>query len=73
MKKLIHLGIDVGSTTIKAVVLDERQEMIFHRYRRHYADIVEAVASILKEAYTEFPDYLVKIMITGRRIAWPPA
>ncbi len=65
MKKLIHLGIDVGSTTIKAVVLDERQEMIFHRYRRHYADIVEAVASILKEAYTEFPDYLVKIMITG--------
>ena len=65
MKKLIHLGIDIGSTTVKVVVLDKNQKMIFSKYRRHYADIKESVISILQQAYEEFPDYMVTAMITG--------
>ena len=31
------LGIDIGSTTVKLVVLDENNEIIFGDYRRHHA------------------------------------
>lgn len=65
MEKTIHLGIDVGSTTVKAVVLDADYKMLFSQYRRHYSDIRESVELVLKEAYEQFQDHNVKVMITG--------
>lgn len=35
----IHVGLDVGSTTAKAVALNEKGEILFQTYRRHYSDI----------------------------------
>lgn len=34
----LKLGIDIGSTTVKAVLLAGRQ-VIFSDYRRHHADV----------------------------------
>ena len=38
---LYHIGLDIGSTTIKCVVLDEQQNLLYHTYERHYSHIVE--------------------------------
>lgn len=51
-----HLGIDVGSTTAKAVVFDPlAQRVLFSRYVRHNAHQVETVASLLRTVAKEFP------------------
>lgn len=34
MRELLA-GIDIGSTTVKLVILDEQKEMVFGKYRRH--------------------------------------
>ena len=35
MKKIFNVGIDVGSTTVKIVVLD-KDKVIFKKYTRHF-------------------------------------
>ena len=39
MKEVLHLGIDVGSTTIKLVLLDSKDNIIYSKYERHYSNI----------------------------------
>lgn len=36
---MIHAGLDVGSTTAKAVALNDQGDILFQTYRRHYSDI----------------------------------
>ncbi|HHT90872.1 MAG TPA: 2-hydroxyacyl-CoA dehydratase [Firmicutes bacterium] len=61
----VHLGIDVGSTTAKAVILDEKLNVIFSKYQRHYSDIKESVVSLITQAYEEFRDHHITLNITG--------
>ncbi len=35
-------GIDVGSTTVKLVIMDEDNQTVFSRYERHYSDVKAA-------------------------------
>ena len=44
------LGIDIGSTTVKIAILDKNNDVVFSDYKRHYANIQETLASLLKEA-----------------------
>lgn len=63
-KKLI--GIDIGSTTVKAVVTDYSGENIFYScYLRHNASQSETLLKILKEINSEFPDEKFKIAMCG--------
>ncbi|SET05351.1 2-hydroxyacyl-CoA dehydratase [[Clostridium] polysaccharolyticum] len=64
-KKVYRLGIDIGSTTVKTAILDEENQIIFSDYQRHYANIQETLASIMKAATKEFGDLTVAPMITG--------
>ena len=45
----MRLGLDIGSTTIKYVVLDDNLNIIHKDYKRHYSHIKENVLLILKE------------------------
>ena len=36
VKNLLHVGLDVGSTTVKIIVMDEQKNTIYKDYRRHY-------------------------------------
>ena len=47
--RLLHAGLDIGSTTAKAVVLDSDDRIIFSRYIRHFADIHGAAKRLLSE------------------------
>ena len=46
MKKI---GLDVGSTTIKCVVLNEENQLIYSDYKRHYSHIKDNILSKLRE------------------------
>ncbi|MGB4610604.1 MAG: acyl-CoA dehydratase activase-related protein [Saccharofermentanales bacterium] len=61
----VRLGFDIGSTTIKAVVLDPENNIIYNSYQRHNSDIRGGIDLILEEINAEFPEQLFKISLTG--------
>lgn len=65
MSKVFHVGIDVGSTTVKLAVLNSSMRLIFGRYQRHFSDIKKTVMELLKEAYLEFQTAEVTVNVTG--------
>ncbi len=48
--KPLRVGLDIGSTTVKAVVLDQTDalnDVLFSDYRRHHANVRATVAGLL--------------------------
>ena len=43
-------GIDVGSTTVKLALLDQKGRVLYGSYKRHQAHTPETLSSLLKEA-----------------------
>ena len=60
MKPLLHIGLDVGSTTLKLVVLSSRGVMIHQQYARHYSDVRRA----LRHAFEELQPLLEEARFT---------
>ncbi|WP_422487285.1 acyl-CoA dehydratase activase-related protein [Gudongella sp. DL1XJH-153] len=52
----MKIGLDVGSTTLKCVVLDEKDNLIFHSYERHFSQIREKTVVLLNEIMNKFPE-----------------
>ncbi len=65
MKDKIYIGLDVGSTTVKAVVLDKNKKIIDSSYERHFSDIRSTVVQVVKRIYEAHGDCLVHIAVTG--------
>lgn len=62
----LRAGIDVGSTTVKLVVLDEKNQTIFAKYERHYSDVKVATEKILKAAMKQIGQQTsITMTITG--------
>ena len=61
----LHIGIDVGSTTVKLAILDEAHEVKFSVYRRHHADVRATIVEVLSEAAADFGADRMTIAITG--------
>ncbi|GAA2181369.1 hypothetical protein GCM10009785_15990 [Brooklawnia cerclae] len=62
----LSLGLDIGSTTIKAVLLDADDAVVFSSYDRHYADVRGATARVLEAIAREVPaDTPLLIRISG--------
>ncbi|MDY4814852.1 MAG: BadF/BadG/BcrA/BcrD ATPase family protein, partial [Turicibacter bilis] len=64
-KTLLHVGIDIGSTTVKVIVLDTNQNVLFSDYQRHFADILKTLTQILEQAEKIMKSHDVTVMITG--------
>lgn len=65
MKKLLKIGIDIGYTTLKVVVLNEHKEIFFHVYRRHFANILATLRAILSETFEAVGEADVTIELGG--------
>ena len=52
---MVRIGLDVGSTTVKCVVLDESNNILFKTYERHYSQITSKIAELLKTIKTKIP------------------
>jgi len=64
-QKQYRLGIDIGSTTVKAAVLDRDDRVLFSDYRRHYANIQSTLADLIDEAVRQLGPFEVYAGITG--------
>ena len=61
----LHIGIDVGSTTVKLAILDDAHEIRYAVYRRHHADVRATIVEVLSEAAKDFGSERMTIAITG--------
>ncbi len=62
----LNLGIDVGSTTVKAAVMDPvNYSLLYSEYRRHNADQSGTVRDILKNITEKFPDTVFSAAVCG--------
>ncbi|HKL99328.1 MAG TPA: acyl-CoA dehydratase activase-related protein, partial [Mobilitalea sp.] len=60
-----NLGIDIGSTTVKLVVLGENNRLIYSVYQRHYSDMKDTLIKLIKGCYEALGDIILSISITG--------
>ncbi|NMM93962.1 acyl-CoA dehydratase activase-related protein [Bifidobacterium oedipodis] len=71
--KPLRVGLDIGSTTVKAVVLDQSDSLadtVFSDYRRHHANVRATVAGLLQDIHKELEargraDEPIRLAITG--------
>ena len=61
----MRLGIDVGSTTVKLLILDENNKIMYSRYERHMSNVFEKVGELLQQLLDEKGDMEVEAVITG--------
>jgi len=59
------IGIDVGSTTLKMILLNQENHIVYKTYRRHKANINPILAEELQHISNQFPDICSIIRITG--------
>ncbi|MCR5250838.1 MAG: 2-hydroxyacyl-CoA dehydratase [Lachnospiraceae bacterium] len=62
---ICRLGIDIGSTTVKIAILNEKNELLFSDYERHFANIRECLKGLINKALGELGDLTIRPVITG--------
>ena len=62
---MLHIGLDVGSTTVKIAVLDDENNFIYKKYQRHYSDIKKTLAEVLEGGLDEIKADEITIAVTG--------
>ena len=65
MNNLLHIGLDVGSTTVKVVVMNDKLETIDMSYKRHFSDTKNTVCDCLTELTNKYPNNEFTIALTG--------
>ncbi len=58
-------GIDIGSTTVKLVILNEEGKIVFGEYRRHQANTQKTLFDLLSEARELLGECELRVSITG--------
>ena len=61
----LHLGIDVGSTTVKLAVLNDANEVVYAKYQRHHTDVRACARDLFVGAAALMPDARMTCAITG--------
>ena len=79
----MRVGLDIGSTTIKCVVLNDAGQIVYSTYERHFSHILEKGRALLEKVAAEYlPDGRAYLAISGSAgmglpvwppTGWPPA
>ncbi len=51
----MRIGLDVGSTTLKCVVLDDKDQIVYSDYQRHFSQITSKTVAMLQDIIKKFP------------------
>lgn len=65
MDKTLRVGIDIGSTTLKMVILDEEDNIVFQQYARHFSDIIPTFQKVATKAQQFLQQNLLSVIFTG--------
>ena len=61
----LFLGLDIGSTTVKLVVLDETETVCYSKYIRHLSEVRPKAAQLLEEASAALAQDTCRLSLTG--------
>ena len=61
----LHLGIDVGSTTVKLAVLNNANQIVYAKYQRHHTDVRACARDLFVGAASVLPEARMTCAITG--------
>ena len=61
----MRIGIDIGSTTVKVVLLDDQDNTVFHTYERHMSKVREKTAEMLRLLSPRLSGQAVQVAVTG--------
>ncbi|MBR3838986.1 MAG: 2-hydroxyacyl-CoA dehydratase [Clostridia bacterium] len=61
----LAVGLDVGSTTVKVVIIDKDGNILYNKYQRHYSDIRKTIYDVMNEALAMYKDCEATFTITG--------
>lgn len=61
----MKLGIDIGSTTVKLVLLDDENKIIYSRYERHMSNVFLKFRELIEDAFDKYGDIEITSVITG--------
>ena len=64
-KRILRVGVDVGSTTVKAVVMETSGETLWKKYQRHNTRLATVVREFLQAIEETFPGRALEIFVTG--------
>lgn len=65
MKKTLHVGLDVGSTTVKIVVMDQNLNILYCNYQRHFSDTKNTICNVLEDLANKYYENNFTISLTG--------
>ena len=65
MENLLHVGLDVGSTTVKIIVMDNNKNTIYRDYKRHFSDTKNTVCNVLEDLLKRYPLNSFTLALTG--------
>jgi len=64
MANILNVGLDIGSTTVKIVVMENKQ-VIYNSYERHFSDTKNTVCKVLDNLLSMYPNNTFTITLTG--------
>ncbi len=64
-KNVLHIGLDIGSTTVKIVVTDSNDEILHSKYQRHLSDMRNTLVDVIDEASSILKDKKVTVNVAG--------
>ena len=62
---IYHIGLDIGSTTVKLLVTDDNDKIVYTCYRRHLSDVRNTIAALFEDCYSKLGDFRTTILMTG--------
>lgn len=65
MKNTLNVGLDVGSTTVKIIVMDSNENTIYSDYQRHFSDTKNTICNVLENLCKKYPENQFTIALTG--------
>jgi predicted CoA-substrate-specific enzyme activase len=65
MSRVLNIGLDVGSTTVKIVVLDNEKNILYKKYLRHFSNLKDTVVRMLNDTKATLQGHLATLMVTG--------
>ena len=64
-KKILNIGLDIGSTTVKIVAMDSRGNILYKDYRRHFSNTKKTITDLLNELLKSHNNMNYTISMTG--------
>ena len=65
MSNILHVGLDVGSTTVKIVVMNDNEETIYTNYTRHFSDTKNTICNVLEKLAEDYSENQFTMALTG--------